>query len=97
MFTPSLLDAPRKLVPVQVLSPVGVVPTSQGRGVGSALIRRGLEILAERSVPVVFVEDRRRTTRASASSPAQTSASGSRRRIPDAAFRPSVLRRTNRG
>jgi putative acetyltransferase len=56
MFTPSLLDAPRRLVPVQVLSPVGVVPASQGRGVGSALIRRGLQILAERSVPVVFVE-----------------------------------------
>jgi putative acetyltransferase len=56
MFTRSLLDAPIRLVPVQVLSPVGVVPTSQGRGVGSALIRRGLQVLAERSVPVVFVE-----------------------------------------
>ena len=56
MFTPSLLDAPRRLVLVQVLSPVGVLPTSQGRGVGSALIRRGLQIMAERWVPVVFVE-----------------------------------------
>ncbi len=56
MFTPSLLDAPRRLVSVYVLSPVGVLPAWQKRGVGSALIRRGLEILAERAVPVVFFE-----------------------------------------
>ena len=56
MFTPSLLDAPRRLVPVQVLSPVGVLPAWQKRRVGSALIRRGLELLSERAVPVVFVE-----------------------------------------
>ena len=56
MFTPSLLDAPRKLVPVSVLSPVGVLPRHQRQGVGSAIIHRGLEILTERSVPVVFLE-----------------------------------------
>ena len=39
-----------------MLSPVGVLPGSQKRGVGSALIRRGLEVLKERAVPVVFVE-----------------------------------------
>lgn len=56
MFTPSWLDAPRRLVDVQVLSPVGVVPDWQKRGIGSALIRRGLEMLIEGAVPVVFVE-----------------------------------------
>jgi putative acetyltransferase len=56
MFTSSLLDAPRRLVSVQVLSPVGVLPDWQKRGVGSALVRRGLEILVERATPVVFVE-----------------------------------------
>lgn len=56
MFTTNLLDAPQRLVPVQVLSPVGVEPDRQREGVGSALIRRGLEILVERSVPVVFLE-----------------------------------------
>jgi putative acetyltransferase len=56
MFTPSLLDAPRRLVSVQVLSPVGVLPAWQKRGVGSGLIRRGLEILIERAVPAVFLE-----------------------------------------
>jgi putative acetyltransferase len=56
MFTPSLLDAPRRLVTVQVLSPVGVLHRCQRHGVGSAMIRRGLEILAERGVPLVFLE-----------------------------------------
>jgi putative acetyltransferase len=55
MFTPSLLDAPRRLVAVEVLSPVGVVHRRQKQGVGSALVRRGLELLVERGVPVVFV------------------------------------------
>jgi putative acetyltransferase len=56
MFTSSLLDTPRRLVSVQVLSPVGVLPGWQRQGVGSTLIQRGLEILIERAIPVVFVE-----------------------------------------
>jgi putative acetyltransferase len=56
LFTRSLLDAPRRLVPVQVLSPVGVLPALKRRGAGSAMIRTGLELLAERGVPVVFLE-----------------------------------------
>ena len=56
LFTRSLLDAPRRLVDVQVLSPVGVLPDRQGQGIGSALIRHGLEVLAGRGVPLVFLE-----------------------------------------
>lgn len=56
MFTRSILDTPRRLVGVQVLSPVGVIPEYQQRGIGSALIRTGLEAMIERSVPVVFLE-----------------------------------------
>lgn len=56
MFSPAWLDAPRRLVPVQVLGPLGVLPDHQRRGVGAALVRRGLEILEARSVPVVFLE-----------------------------------------
>jgi putative acetyltransferase len=56
MFSPSLLDAPKRLVSVQVLSPIGVVPASQRQGVGTTLIRRGGELLIERLVPLVFLE-----------------------------------------
>jgi len=56
MFTRSLLDAPRRLVEVQVLSPLAVAPEHQRRGAGAALVRRGLEVIAERAVPLVFLE-----------------------------------------
>ena len=56
MLTRSLLDAPRQLVDVQVLSPVAMLPELQGQGIGSTLIRAALVIMAERSVPVVFLE-----------------------------------------
>jgi putative acetyltransferase len=56
LFTRNLLDAPRRLVDVQVLSPLGVLPERQRRGVGSALTRRGLDLLAERGIPLVFLE-----------------------------------------
>ncbi len=56
MFSPSLLDAPERLVPVQVLSPVGVVPACQRQGVATTLIERGLELLVERNAPLVFLE-----------------------------------------
>jgi putative acetyltransferase len=56
MFSPSLLDAPKRLVRVQVLSPIGVLPAFQKQGVGTKLIRRGVELLVERSVPLIFLE-----------------------------------------
>jgi len=56
MFTGCLLDAPRKLVDVQVLSPVGVLPERQRQGIGSMLITTGLETLNARGVPLVFLE-----------------------------------------
>ncbi len=57
LFTRSLLDAPRRLVDVLVLSPVSVAPSHQGSGIGSALIRHGLDqVRALDSEPLVFVE-----------------------------------------
>jgi putative acetyltransferase len=56
LFTRNLLDAPERLVDVQVLSPIGVLPERQRDGVGTALIRHGLERLAGREVPLVFLE-----------------------------------------
>jgi putative acetyltransferase len=56
MFSRVLLDAPRRLVEVQTLSPLGVLPSHQRQGIGSALVPAGLRAIAERGVPVVFVE-----------------------------------------
>ena len=56
MFSSGLLDAPSRLVNVQILSPLGVRPDSQRQGIGSALIERGLAILSSREVPAVFLE-----------------------------------------
>ncbi|SEE76062.1 GNAT family N-acetyltransferase [Jiangella alba] len=56
MFTRSVLDAAERLVDVLVLSPVGVLPARQRTGVGSALIRRGLDLADEQGAPAVFLE-----------------------------------------
>jgi len=56
LFTRSLLDAPRRLVDVLVLSPLGVVPQHQHRGIGSALVRHALAALVPRLEPLVFLE-----------------------------------------
>jgi putative acetyltransferase len=56
MFSCSLLDAPRRLVEVQVLSPLAVSPELQKQGIGSALVRSGLATLTQRAVPLVFLE-----------------------------------------
>jgi putative acetyltransferase len=56
LISRSLLDAPRRLVDVGVLSPLGVRPDRQGRGIGAALVRRALELADQRWVPVVFLE-----------------------------------------
>lgn len=56
MFSPSLLDSELRLVEVQVLSPLGVRPSWQRRGVGRELVESGLQVMIEQSVPVVFLE-----------------------------------------
>ncbi|AGL17796.1 GNAT family N-acetyltransferase [Actinoplanes sp. N902-109] len=56
LFSRSLLDAPQRLVPVQVLSPLAVLPSYQRQGVGQALIREGLAELERRRAPLVFLE-----------------------------------------
>lgn len=55
-FSRGWLDAPRRLVEVLVLSPLSVHPAAQGRGVGSTLVRRTLDLLRDRPEPLVFLE-----------------------------------------
>ncbi len=56
LATRNLLDAPRRLVDVLVLSPLAVVPAYQGRGVGSRLMRHALTVMQDRPEPLVFLE-----------------------------------------
>jgi putative acetyltransferase len=92
LFTRNRLDAPPRLVDVQVLSPVGVLPERQRQGVGSALIRHGLDELAKRGVPLVFLEGSPDYYQRLGFSPGQSH--GFRRpslRIPQPAFQVRVL------
>ncbi|HEX6335745.1 MAG TPA: N-acetyltransferase [Jiangellaceae bacterium] len=92
MFTRSLLDAPKQLVPVQVLSPVGVIPVRQRQGIGSALIRHGLHLLDQRGVPLVFLEgDPRYYSRLGFQRGDTLSFRKPSLRIPDAAFQVTTL------
>ena len=56
LCTRSLLDAPRRLVDVAVLSPLAVAPEHHGQGIGSALVRAAIEELSRTSVPLLFLE-----------------------------------------
>lgn len=52
----SWLDAPRRLVEVLVLSPVGVIPECQRQGIGGRLVRHALAEAARAGAPLVFLE-----------------------------------------
>jgi putative acetyltransferase len=43
-------------VPVRTLSPLAVLPGRQREGIGAALVRAVVQLLADRGVPVVFLE-----------------------------------------
>jgi len=56
MLSASRLDAPRRLLPVYVLSPLSVRPDRQGRGIGTALIVHALAAAEVANEPLVFLE-----------------------------------------
>ena len=56
MLSASRLDAPPRLVDVHVLSPLGVLPEFQGRGIGTALVAHALAAAERAGTPLVFLE-----------------------------------------
>lgn len=50
------LDAPRRIVDVMVLSPLGVLPQFQEQGIGTRLIEHALAAADAQHVPLVFLE-----------------------------------------
>jgi putative acetyltransferase len=55
VFTPAVVEGPERTVVGMGLAPLAVVPERQRQGIGSALTKRGLEILRERDCPFVVV------------------------------------------
>jgi len=56
MLTRSLLDAPRRLIDVLVLSPLSVAPDHQRAGIGTALVRAAVDAAAAAGAPLLFLE-----------------------------------------
>lgn len=54
-FSPVQIETAGGLVPALGLAPMGVLPWYQRQGIGSELVRRGLEACAEAGHPVVVV------------------------------------------
>ncbi|MFC4033230.1 GNAT family N-acetyltransferase [Streptomyces polygonati] len=52
----SRVDAPRRIVDVLSLSPLGVVPEFQRQGIGTGLVAHALAAADSRGVPLVFLE-----------------------------------------
>ena len=55
LFTPAVIESPGRRVVGMGLAPMAVLPNRQRHGIGSKLVRRGLEILRERGCPFVIV------------------------------------------
>jgi len=55
LFTPVVVEIPDGVVEGMGLAPMAVSPNRQRSGIGSLLVRRGLEVLQKRSCPFVVV------------------------------------------
>jgi putative acetyltransferase len=56
LLSASRLDAPSRIVDVLVLSPLGVLPEFQHRGIGTRLVEHALAVADQRGVPLLFLE-----------------------------------------
>ncbi len=54
-FSPVNLDVPGRVIEGMGLAPMAVIPDRQGHGIGSDLVRKGLDVLRERNCPFVIV------------------------------------------
>jgi len=54
-FSPATIETDRGLVEGMGLAPMAVLPEHQRQGIGSSLVRRGVELLRERSCPFAIV------------------------------------------
>lgn len=55
LFTPAVIESAGRRVVGMGLAPLAVLPDHQRQGIGSALTRRGLELLREQGCPFVIV------------------------------------------
>ncbi len=55
LFTPVVIESVGRTVVGMGLAPMAVLPDRQRQGIGSQLVRRGLDILRERACPFVVV------------------------------------------
>jgi len=55
LFTATRLEHAQQVVSSTILAPLAVVPDAQKQGIGGRLIERGLELLSESGVELVFV------------------------------------------
>lgn len=55
LFTPVVVESEERRVLGMGLAPMAVLPDRQRQGIGSQLVRRGLDILRERGCPFVVV------------------------------------------
>jgi putative acetyltransferase len=55
LFTPAVLEIPDRRIEGMLLGPLAVLPERQRQGIGSALMRRGLELLRERGCAFIIL------------------------------------------
>lgn len=55
LFSPAVIDGSGRKIEGMGLAPMAVLPDRQRQGIGSGLVKRGLEILRERGCPFVIV------------------------------------------
>ena len=55
LFTPTVIEDSGREVQGMGLAPMAVIPDRQRQGIGSMLVRRGLQILRDRGCPFVIV------------------------------------------